>query len=131
MVARLRNSADEIEPRVLDTSLFAELVGSFGDDLDIVISIYRTFIGTTVRLIGSLPDEDCAAQTRSLHTLKGSAAMVGAERIARLATRLHHVAANSVHPIVKTRIDEITGELDMFREALKAHAAAFQYRSEI
>ena len=133
MVAPLRGSRSEgrktagsapgdLEPRVLDTTLFEELLGSFAGDLDIVISIYRTFVGTTIQLIEALPDQDCATQTRTLHTLKGSAAMVGADRIARLAARLHHVAASSVHPVVKTRIDELTGELDMFREALRTHA---------
>nr|WP_298726031.1 Hpt domain-containing protein [uncultured Steroidobacter sp.] len=140
MVAPLRGSrsqgrfaagsaAGELEPRVLDTTLFGELLGSFAGDLDIVISIYRTFVGTTIQLIDALPDQDCATQTRTLHTLKGSAAMVGAERIAQLAARLHRVAASSVHPIVKTRIDELTGELDSFREALRAHADSVRQRS--
>lgn len=125
------SSADVLEPAVLDTALFRELLNSFAGDVDIVISIYRTFIGTTMKLIESLASEDCAAQARTLHTLKGSAAMVGADRIAVLALRLQHVAANSIHPIVKTRIDELTGELVMFRSALRAQADLLQYPSEI
>lgn len=136
MVASLTDSgsggpADELKPLALDTTLFRELLGSFAGDLDIVISIYCTFIATTMKLIGSLPDQDCATQARTLHTLKGSAAMVGAERIARLAARLQQVAATSIHPIVKTRIDELTGELVLFREALRVHAESVQYRLEI
>jgi HPt (histidine-containing phosphotransfer) domain-containing protein len=125
------SSTDVLEPAVLDAALFRELLGSFAGDLEIVISIYRTFIRTTMQLVESLPTQDCATQARTLHTLKGSAAMVGADRIADLALRLQHVAANSIHPIVKTRIDELIGELAMFRGALRAQAESLQYRLEI
>ena len=119
------------EPLVLDTRAFQELLEALGGDLDVVVSIYRTFLRTTGVLIGALPVQDCAAQAATLHTLRGSAWMVGAARVARLATHLQQVATKSVHPVIKTRIEELTGELNMFRTAINAHARSFQYRSEI
>jgi HPt (histidine-containing phosphotransfer) domain-containing protein len=109
------------EALVLDASVFQELLESLAGDLDIVVSIYRTFLCTAATLIGSLPQQDCAAQAATLHTLKGSASMVGAVRIARLAAHLQQVAAKSVHPVIKTRIEELTGELDIFRTAVSAY----------
>ena len=124
-------SAPLSEPPVLDTSVFQELLQTLAGDLDVVVSIYRTFLGTAAMLIDRLSDQDCAAQAATLHTLKGSAAMVGAMRLGQLAARLHQVASTFLHPVVETRIEELTGELDIFRRAINAQARSFQYRSEI
>jgi len=124
-------SADRFEPQLLDTGVFQELLGALGGDLDTVVSIYRTFLATGLTLIGSLPQQDCITQARTLHTLKGSSTMVGAERMARLAANLQYVAVKAIHPIIKTRIDELTGELDMFREAINAHVKSLQYPGEV
>ena len=142
MVASLRDSkglagsAEDVSappPQilVLDPGAFQELLEALGGDLEVVISIYRTFLGTAGTLIVNLPNQDCAAQAATLHTLKGSAWMVGAVRVARLAAHLQQVAAKSVHPVIKTRIEELRGELNFFRAAINAHARSFEYRSEI
>ena len=128
----IAEGASALPEPVFDTRVFQELLESLTGDLDVVVSIYRTFLGTAAILIGSLPEQDCAMQADTLHTLRGSAWMVGAERIARLAAHLQHVAASAVHhPVIKTRIDELTGELDLFRKAINAHARSCHYRSEI
>jgi HPt (histidine-containing phosphotransfer) domain-containing protein len=116
---------------VLDTSVFQELLEALGGDLDTVVSVYRIFLGSAMRLIGHLSDQHCAAQAVTLHTLKGSARMVGAVRVARLAAHLQQLAAKSVHPVIKTRIQELTGELNIFRTAIEAHVRSLHYRSEI
>lgn len=118
-------------PLVFDTSVFQELLETLAGDLDLVVSIYRTFLSTAATLIGSLTVQNCATQTATLHTLKGSASMVGAERMALLAARLQQVAAKSVHPVIKTRIEELTGELAVFRSVINAHVQSCGYSSEI
>ena len=116
---------------VFDASVFQELLEALAGDLDRVASIYQTFFETATFLIGSLLDQDCATQAKTLHTLKGSAAMVGGERMARLVTHLQQIAANSVHPIIRTRIEELSGELVMLRGAVNAYARSCSYAFEI
>jgi HPt (histidine-containing phosphotransfer) domain-containing protein len=132
MVASLRHhSALPSEPMVLDTRVFQELLETLAGDLDIVVSIYRTFLVTATTLIGSLPDQDCAGQAATLHTLKGSASMIGAARLARLAAHLQRVAAKSVHPVINTRGEELTGELSILRTAINTHVRSLQNRPGI
>jgi HPt (histidine-containing phosphotransfer) domain-containing protein len=124
-------ASDPAEPPVLDSSVFQELVETVAGDVDTVVSIYRTFFATAVMLIDSLPRESCAAQARTLHTLKGSAGMLGATRLAEMAARLQQAAVNGGEPAPGTRIADLGSELDRVRSEALAHASALRYRSEI
>ena len=123
--------SDPAEPPVLDSSMFQELFETLAGDLDTVVSIYRTFFATTLTLIDSLPDQNSAAQARTLHTLKGSAAMLGAARLAQIAAGMQQVAANGGEPALDTRIADLGSELDRVRSEALSHALSLGYRSEV
>lgn len=124
-------ASDPAEPPVLDSSVFQELFETVAGDVDTVVSIYRTFFASAVVLIDSLPRENCAAQAKTLHTLKGSAGMLGASRLAQMAARLQQAAVNGGEPAPGTRIADLANELDRVRSEALAHASALRYRSEI
>jgi HPt (histidine-containing phosphotransfer) domain-containing protein len=124
-------TSDWAEPPVLDSSMFQELFETLAGDLDMVVSIYRTFFVTAVTLIDSLPRQNCATQARTLHTLKGSAAMLGAARFAQTAAGLQQVAANGGERALDTRIADLSSELDRVRSEALANARSLGYRSEL
>jgi HPt (histidine-containing phosphotransfer) domain-containing protein len=106
---------------VLDVDLFQELRESLGNRPDVVASIYRRFLGTTASTLEELRRQTSATRATMLHALKGSAAMVGANRIAAVATRLQEAALHSSEEVAEAGVRELEGELTAFRLALTAH----------
>jgi HPt (histidine-containing phosphotransfer) domain-containing protein len=106
---------------VLDVDLFQELRESLGNQPDVVASIYRRFLGTTAGTLEELRRQTSATRATMLHALKGSAAMVGANRIAAVATRLQEAALHSPEEVAEAGVRELEGELTAFRLALTAH----------
>jgi HPt (histidine-containing phosphotransfer) domain-containing protein len=96
---------------VLDGTVFHELMESLSQ-AEAVAAVYRQFVENAVTFIGDMRDQDAAARIETLHTLKGSAAMLGATRMAELAARLQALGA-SIQVEVASR--QLSGELEKFR----------------
>jgi len=96
---------------VLDGTVFHELMESLSQ-AEAVAAVYRKFVENAAVFIGELRDQDAAARIETLHTLKGSAAMMGASRMAELAAQLQSQGA-SVQLEVATR--QLSDELEKFR----------------
>jgi HPt (histidine-containing phosphotransfer) domain-containing protein len=117
----LKSSRFEESALVLDVELFQELRESLGNRLEVVAGIYRRFLGNAASSLEESRRQTGTARAATLHTLKGSAAMVGANRIALVAARLQEALLNEPNEIAEAAICELEGELTMFRLALTAH----------
>ncbi len=106
---------------VLDIDLFQELLESLGNRPDVVAGIYERFLGSTANTLVELRSQTSAARVTTLHALKGSAAMVGANRIAAVATRLQEALSHSSEVAADAGVRELEGELAAFRLALSTH----------
>ena len=109
----------------LDQEAFDELYESVCKKTDTVASLYDTFLTNAVRLVDSLQKSDsCADREKTLHTLKGSAAMMGAVRVARLAADLQQTSATMQHDTLQNWIEQIAIELDETGRAVDARLAS-------
>ena len=105
---------------VLDVGVFQELHVSLSQ-AEAVAAVYRKFVENAAGFIGELRDQDAAARIETLHTLKGSAAMMGANEMARLAAQLQ-VQGSAVQ--IEAAIGQLTGELEKFRAAVASRLRA-------
>jgi HPt (histidine-containing phosphotransfer) domain-containing protein len=105
---------------ILDQEMFQELQETTGPSPDSIATIYTTFTANASRTIASLPLETATARERKLHILKGSAAMVGASRIAKLASDLHAVCSDLPAHALETGIRHLEDELGVFRRVIDA-----------
>jgi HPt (histidine-containing phosphotransfer) domain-containing protein len=104
-----------IEPAsdVLDVDVLQDLLASLTQPLA-VAAVYRKFVENAAEFIREIPNQDHAARIETLHTLKGSAAMMGAKCLARLAARLQTEAETSSVQVAQT-MQALTEELEKFR----------------
>jgi len=103
---------------VLDGNVLRDLVESLAQPAA-VAALYRKFVENAATFIGELRDQDDAARIDTLHTLKGSAAMMGAERIANIAMHLQaQWQCSSVQ--VAQAVQVLEGELSRFRTEVAA-----------
>lgn len=113
---------------VLDLELFQELRESLGNELEIVAGLYRRFLTHTAQTLDELREQPDSARTVTLHALKGSAAMVGANRIAAVAAQLQESPLNESPQLAARAIDALASELTEFRRVLTAHLASLGFR---
>ena len=107
---------------VLDVAVLQDLLASLTDPVA-VAALYRKFVVNAAEFIGELPHQDAAARIETLHTLKGSAAMLGAKSLAVLAAHRQAQAESSSIQVAQT-IEELTAELAQFRAAAEAQLRA-------
>jgi HPt (histidine-containing phosphotransfer) domain-containing protein len=105
----------ESSPNVLDVVVFRELVESL--QTESAAAVYRKFVANAAGFIGELCAQDGAARIETLHTLKGSASMMGATRMAELAAQLQ-AQGRSVQVEAATR--QLSSELEHFRAAVSS-----------
>lgn len=105
---------------VLDVGVFQELLESL-THAEAVAVIYRKFIENATGFIAGLRDQDEPARTETFHTLKGSAAMLGASRMTALAATLQEEGA-AVQ--VEAATKQLAEELAKFREAVASRLLA-------
>jgi HPt (histidine-containing phosphotransfer) domain-containing protein len=105
-------------PEVLDASTFQDLLESLVAPAA-VATVYRKFLDNAAAFIRELASQDTAARIETMHTLKGSAAMLGANRLAALAARMQSQLHGS-----SIQIEQATRELE--EELAKFRAAASQ-----
>lgn len=111
-----RESGVNAEVEILDSTVFHDLLESLVQP-QVVAALYRKFVGNAAAFIDELRDQDAAARIDTLHTLKGSAAMMGAARMARLA--MHWQEQAQCSPVQVARVSqELEAELVRFREAV-------------
>lgn len=107
----------ESSTNVLDGAVFQELVESLTHP-DVVAAIYRKFVENAAGFIGELRDQNAAARIETLHTLKGSASMMGARELARLAAHLEtQLISQGSSDQVDQATEQLAGELGKFRAA--------------
>ena len=109
----MSHSADA--PEVLDANLFQDLLESLVAP-SAVAAVYRKFLDNAATFIRELASQDTAARIETMHTLKGSAAMLGANRVSALAAQLQSELHGSIVQVEKVAqaLDE---ELAKFRVA--------------
>jgi HPt (histidine-containing phosphotransfer) domain-containing protein len=118
--------SEEASP-VLDAGLFQELRESLGNELHVVAGIYTRFLGNAGRSLEEARRQTGATRAATLHTLKGSAAMVGATRIASVAGRLQESLLGAPAEVAEAALREIESELALFRDALGVHLESLGY----
>lgn len=98
---------------VFDVSVFQELVESL--QTESAAAVYRKFLENAAAFIDELPRQNTDARVETFHTLKGSAAMMGANCLSELAAQLEaHGAAVQVESATQLLKDE----LEKFRAAV-------------
>lgn len=110
----------ESPPNVLDVSVFHELHESLMQ-AEAVAAVYRKFVENAALFISELRAQDAAARIETLHTLKGSAAMMGATCMAELAAQLQ---AQGPSVQVEPAIQQLTVELQKFRAVVASRLLA-------
>ena len=105
--------AIESSTNVFDVVVFQELVESL--QTEAAAAVYRKFVENAAGFIDELSAQNTQARVETFHTLKGSAAMMGASRMSELAAKLEARAA-TVQVELATQL--LKGELEKFRAAL-------------
>lgn len=98
---------------VFDVAVFQELVESL--QAEAAAAVYRKFIENAALFIGELPQQNTDARVGTFHTLKGSAAMMGANRMSELAAQLQEQGV-AVQVAAATQL--LKDELEKFRAAV-------------
>ena len=106
-----KDSAGLKANNVLDVGVFQELHESLSQ-AEAVAAIYRKFIENAAVFIGELRDQNAAERSETLHTLKGSASMMGASRMAGLAASLQ---SQDLSVQVEAATERLAEELESFR----------------
>jgi HPt (histidine-containing phosphotransfer) domain-containing protein len=123
MDPRVPAAPPTIEPAsdVLDVDVLQDLMTSLIDPVA-VAAVYRKFVENASEFLRELPTQENAARVDTLHTLKGSAAMMGARRLAQLAACLQTQAATSSVQVAQA-VEALADELARFRAAAAARLA--------
>jgi HPt (histidine-containing phosphotransfer) domain-containing protein len=109
----------------LDAEVFYELHDGVCQQLTTLALLYDTFLNNAARLIAALQTaESSTLREKTLHALKGSAAMMGAARVARLAADLQQACATMRDDTLQHWIEQIAVELDETRRAVDARLAS-------
>lgn len=113
-----------IEPSIeaLDADVLQDLLASLGEPVA-VATVYRKFVGNAAEFIGKLPKQEGAALIDTLHTLKGTAATMGAKCLALRAARLQAQAETSSVQVEQATV-ALTDDLAKFRAAVADRLSA-------
>lgn len=111
----LRPAVASASADALDGSILHELVESMVQP-SAVAAVYRKFVENAATFIAELPAQDPAARVDTLHTLKGSAAMMGAKCLAQVAADLQSQAQNDSIQVAQA-MARLEAELARFRSA--------------
>jgi HPt (histidine-containing phosphotransfer) domain-containing protein len=105
--------AIESSTNVFDATVFQELVESL--QTEAATAVYRKFLENAAAFIDELARQNTDARVETFHTLKGSAAMMGANRMSELAAQLQAQDAG-VQVAAATQL--LNDELEKFRAAV-------------
>ena len=103
----------EVSAASLDADAFHELLASLGQAAA-VAAVYRKFVANAAAFICDLRNQDRARCFETLHTLKGSASMMGARRMTELSVRIYaQLQCSAIQ--AGAAADELERELETFR----------------
>jgi HPt (histidine-containing phosphotransfer) domain-containing protein len=112
--------ADESHAQVLDRHVFEELLATLGNDTGRVTKVYRKFVDSAAMRLDEARQQPATASAATFHALKGSAGMVGANRVAAMAARLQEAAAGLTSESKAAALRELEAELATFHRVLTA-----------
>lgn len=123
---RTHHSAIGSAVPVLDAETFDELRDTLASQPESLVCVYRAFLSNAVVFFRVLREQEGDARADTLHTLKGSAAMVGAKRVAALAGCLQQTFPPSPS-LAEQAISELEAELADLRHTLAAQLETSGY----
>jgi HPt (histidine-containing phosphotransfer) domain-containing protein len=109
---------------VLDMHVFEELLATLGNDTGRVRNVYRKFVESAAARLEEVRHQSVTDSAATFHALKGSASMVGAQRLAAIAARLQDAAPRLDNETKVAGIGELEAELATFRQVLSARLDA-------
>ena len=116
----------------VDCATFALLAETMGDDLGVLLD---DFVDSTTQMLTALsagPErDDIKLVTRHAHTLKSSAAMVGAQQLSAQAKRLEAEAKSGAVADLDGALARMRAEFDRVRAALAAAATASRQAASV
>ena len=116
----------------VDCATFALLAETMGDDLGVLLD---DFVDSTTQMLTALsagPErDDIKLVTRHAHTLKSSAAMVGAQQLSGQAKRLEAEAKSGAVADLDGALARMRAEFDRVRAALAAAATASRQAASV
>jgi HPt (histidine-containing phosphotransfer) domain-containing protein len=115
-------SAYDSDVPVLDMSVFSELHATLGSNTERMRNVYTKFLDSARDRIDELRRQPIACSSKTLHALKGSAGMVGASRLAALATRLQEATLD--RETLAVALEDLKRELSQFHSVLSAQLDA-------
>lgn len=109
---------------VLDLLVFDELRDSLVSQPNALAGVYRKFLQGAVVSINAVNTQDVATRISTVHTLKGTAAMLGANRLAALAAQLQTDFEHLEDAAVESAVRHLHDELAAFRHCVNARFAS-------
>ena len=116
----MKSDAPESDEHVLDRHVLEELIATLGNDTGRVQSVYRKFIDSTNARLEEARHQSVIESAATFHALKGSASMVGANRLAMLAAKFQEAVPGLDDETKVSVVRELETELALFRHALSA-----------
>jgi len=116
----MKQQGEESQDLVLDRHVFDELVATLGNDTERVKNVYRKFVDSAQSRLEEVRHQSVTDSAATFHALKGSASMVGANRLATLAAKLQEAAPGLENETKVAAIGALEAELATFRDALAA-----------
>lgn len=105
--------------QLLDRHVFEELIATLGNDTGRVRNVYRKFLDSVNARLEELRHQSVIESAATLHALKGSASMVGANRLAAVAAMFQEAAPTPDDETKVSVVREIEAELALFRDVLR------------
>ena len=115
----MKPQGDESPQHVLDRHVFEELVATLGNDTERAGNVYRKFVESAIARLEEVRHQSVTDSAATFHALKGSASMVGANRLAALAAKLQDDAPGLDNETKVPALEELEAELANFRAALR------------
>jgi HPt (histidine-containing phosphotransfer) domain-containing protein len=114
----MKTQGDESHEQVFDRHVFEELLATLGNDTARVRSVYRKFIDSASGRLAEVRHQSVMESAATFHALKGSASMVGANRLASLAAKLQEAAPGLDNETKVSAVGGLATELARFRDEL-------------
>jgi HPt (histidine-containing phosphotransfer) domain-containing protein len=106
---------------VLDRHVFEDLLATLGNDTSRVKAVYGKFVDNAAKRFDELRHQSVTSIATTFHALKGSAGMVGANRLAAMAARLQDAATSGLDDETRAiAIGELEAQLATFCRVLRA-----------
>jgi HPt (histidine-containing phosphotransfer) domain-containing protein len=114
----MKPRGDESHEPVFDRHVFEELLATLGNDTARVRSVYRKFVDSARARLEEVRHQSVTDSAATFHALKGSASMVGANRLAALAAKFQEAAPGLDNETKVSAVGELDTELARFRNEL-------------